>query len=131
MQEGGALSKMIPVFQIFAGGPLGSGRQWCSWIHLDDLVGMALAAVKDPKWEGVYNATAPSPVRMSELCGALGQAMGRPSFFPVPDFALKALLGEGAQVVLEGQRVLPARAQDAGYQFQYPQVNQAVRSVLK
>lgn len=130
-REGGALSKMIPVFQIFAGGPLGSGRQWCSWIHRDDVIGMILSALQDSKWSGIYNATAPNPVRMGELCSELGSVMGRPSFFPVPDFALKTLLGEGARVVLDGQRVLPSRAQDVGYNFKYTQVKDALRNVLK
>lgn len=130
-KNGGALSKMVPVFQIFAGGPLGSGRQWCSWIHRDDLVGMMVSAIEDDTWSGAYNATAPNPVRMGELCSELGKAMGRPSFFPVPDFALKTLLGEGAQVVLDGQRVLPTRAQDAGYKFRYSQVSDALNNVMK
>jgi len=129
-RDGGALSKMIPVFQIFAGGPLGSGRQWCSWIHRDDIVGMILAAMNDTKWSGVYNATAPNPVRMGELCSELGAVMGRPSFFPVPDFALKTLLGEGARVVLDGQRVVPARAQEVGFAFKYTKVQDALRNVL-
>ena len=88
------------------------------------------ACCADDTWSGVYNATAPNPVRMGELCSALGAAMGRPSFFPVPDFALQALLGEGAQVVLQGQRVLPARAQDAGYRFKYATVEPALRDAL-
>ena len=130
-RDGGALAKMIPVFQIFAGGPLGSGRQWCSWIHRDDVIGMILSALEDSKWSGSYNATAPNPVRMGELCSELGSVMGRPSFFPVPDFALKTLLGEGARVVLDGQRVLPSRAQDAGYKFKYSEVKEALRNVLR
>lgn len=129
-REGGALAKMVPVFSLFAGGPLGSGRQWCSWIHRDDVVGMILSAIADGAWSGTYNATAPNPVRMGELCSALGEVMGRPSFFPVPDFALKTLLGEGAQVVLEGQRVVPARAQDAGYKFRYSGVREALKSIV-
>jgi hypothetical protein len=127
---GGALAKMIPVFTIFAGGPLGSGRQWCSWIHRDDVVGMAVAAIGDERWAGTYNAVAPNPVRMGELCSALGSAMGRPSFFPVPDFALQALLGEGAQVVLQGQRVVPARAQAEGFAFKYASVEGALKNIL-
>lgn len=130
-REGGALAKMIPAFAMFAGGPLGSGRQWCSWIHRDDVVGMILASISDAKWSGTYNATAPNPVTMGEFCSALGEVMGRPSFFPVPDFALRTLLGEGAQIVLEGQRVMPAKAQDAGYTFRYGGVREALRSILK
>ncbi|PSC67365.1 epimerase family SDR39U1 chloroplastic-like isoform X2 [Micractinium conductrix] len=130
-KEGGALGRMVPVFSIFAGGPLGSGRQWCSWIHRDDIVGMVLEAIRNDSWQGVYNATAPNPVRMGELCSALGSVMGRPSLVPVPDFALRTLLGEGASVVLEGQRVVPSRAQDAGFKFKYSQVQDALRNVLR
>ena len=129
-REGGALAKMVPVFSMFAGGPLGSGKQWFSWIHRDDVVGMIMAAVEDGSWAGVYNATAPNPVRMGELCSALGEVMGRPSFVPVPDFALKTLLGEGAQVVLEGQRVLPNKAQQGGYTFKFTEVHDALRNLL-
>lgn len=92
---------------------------------------MVTEAIQNDSWKGVYNATAPTPVRMGELCSALGAVMGRPSFFPVPDFALKTLLGEGAQVVLEGQRVLPARAQDAGFRFRYSEIHEALRNVLR
>jgi uncharacterized protein len=92
----------------------GSGRQWMSWIHRDDLVGLIIEAATNPAYSGTYNATAPKPVRMSELCGELGAIMGRPSWLPVPDFALQTLLGEGANVVLEGQCVLPARTRASG-----------------
>lgn len=102
-KEGGALARMLPIFQLFSGGPLGSGSQWCSWVHRDDLVGLILAALEpSSKMDGAYNATAPSPVRMAELCAALGKQLGRPSWLPVPDFALQVLLGEGAMVVLDG-----------------------------
>lgn len=130
-KEGGALGRMVPVFSIFAGGPLGSGKQWCSWIHRDDVTGMILEAISNDSWQGSYNATAPNPVRMGELCSALGSVMGRPSLVPVPDFALRTLLGEGANVVLQGQRVMPTRAQDAGYKFKYSQVGDALRAVLR
>lgn len=130
-KEGGALAKMVPVFSMFAGGPLGSGKQWFSWIHRDDVVGMIMTAIDNSEWNGVYNATAPNPVRMGELCSALGEVMGRPSFVPVPDFALKTLLGEGAQVVLEGQRVLPNKAQASGYNFQYIEVHDALKNLLQ
>ncbi|KAK9806784.1 hypothetical protein WJX72_002731 [[Myrmecia] bisecta] len=129
-REGGALGKMLPVFNIFAGGPLGTGRQWMSWIHRDDLVDLMIEAVRNPSYEGVYNATAPNPVRMSELCATLGSVTGRPSWLPVPDFALQTLLGEGASVVLEGQKVLPKRAQEAGFQFKYNRVSEALRNLI-
>ena len=129
-KEGGALAKMVPVFSMFAGGPLGSGKQWFSWIHRDDVAGMIIQGIEDASWEGAFNATAPKPVRMGELCSALGEVMGRPSFVPVPDFALKTLLGEGAQVVLEGQRVLPNKAQANGYSFRYTDVSDALKNII-
>jgi uncharacterized protein (TIGR01777 family) len=130
-KEGGALAKMVPVFQMFAGGPLGSGKQWFSWIHRDDVVGLIIRGIEDSSWSGVFNCTAPNPVRMGELCSALGEVMGRPSFVPVPDFALKTLLGEGAQVVLEGQRVLPNKAQQSGYTFKYENVGDALANIIR
>ncbi|KAG2487483.1 hypothetical protein HYH03_013904 [Edaphochlamys debaryana] len=127
--EGGALGKMLPVFQIFAGGPLGSGKQWMSWIHRDDLVDLIMQSLSNPAYEGVFNATAPKPVRMSDLCSALGNILGRPSWLPVPEFALMTLLGEGASVVLEGQRVMPTRTQAAGYRFKYSDIGDALRNL--
>lgn len=128
---GGALAKMMPVFQLGAGGPLGKGTQWFSWVHRDDLCAMLVEAVRNPSYEGVYNATAPSPVRMGELCEALGRATGRPNWLPVPSFAVEALLGEGATVVLEGQRVLPARAMEAGFQFKYPDIDGCLEAITE
>ncbi|XP_023155800.1 epimerase family protein SDR39U1 homolog, chloroplastic isoform X1 [Zea mays] len=98
-KDGGALAKMIPLFMMFAGGPLGTGRQWFSWIHLDDLVNLIYESLTNPTYKGVINGTAPNPVRLSELCERLGRIVGRPSWLPVPGFALKAVLGEGASVV--------------------------------
>ncbi|XP_052186434.1 epimerase family protein SDR39U1 homolog, chloroplastic isoform X2 [Diospyros lotus] len=129
-KDGGALAKMIPLFMMFAGGPLGNGRQWFSWIHLDDIVNLIYEALSNPSYEGVINGTAPNPVRLGEMCEHLGSAMGRPSWLPVPDLALKAVLGEGASVVLEGQKVLPVRAKELGFPFQYPYVKDALRAIL-
>lgn len=127
---GGAIAKMLPPFKLFAGGPIGSGKQWFSWIHRDDLVSLILQALTQPSMEGIYNATAPNPVRMAEFCDTLGQVMHRPSWLPVPAFAIEALLGDGAIVVLEGQEVLPKRTQSAGFQYQYPTVKQALEEVV-
>ncbi|OMO75539.1 Sugar nucleotide epimerase YfcH-like protein [Corchorus olitorius] len=129
-KDGGALAKMIPIFMMFAGGPLGSGNQWFSWIHLDDIVNLIYEAISNPSYKGVINGTAPNPVRLSEMCEQLGNVMGRPSWLPVPDFALKAVLGEGATVVLEGQRVVPAKAKELGFPFKYRYVKDALRSIL-
>lgn len=127
---GGALAKMLPPFQLFAGGPIGSGRQWFSWIHREDLVNLILQALNSEEMEGVYNGTAPNPVRMSEFCQTLGQVLNRPSWLPVPDFALELLLGDGAKVVLEGQQVLPKRTLASGFKFQYPNLKQALESIV-
>lgn len=127
---GGAIAKMLPPFKLFAGGPIGSGQQWFSWIHRDDLVSLILQALTQPSMAGTYNATAPNPVRMVEFCNTLGQVMNRPSWLPVPAFAIEALLGDGAIVVLEGQEVLPKRTQETGFQYQYPTVKQALEEVL-
>ncbi|AFY59464.1 TIGR01777 family oxidoreductase [Synechococcus sp. PCC 6312] len=128
---GGALGQMLPTFKLFAGGPIGSGRQWFSWIHQDDLVNIILQALQDEQMEGIYNATAPTPQRMTDFCQTLGQVMGRPSWLPVPDFVLELLLGEAAQVVLEGQQVLPQRLQEVGFRFKFPDAQAALADILK
>ncbi|MDZ7961819.1 MAG: TIGR01777 family oxidoreductase [Aulosira sp. DedQUE10] len=128
---GGALGKMITPFKLFAGGPIGSGRQWFSWIHLDDVVNLILQALTKTEMEGVYNATAPNPVRMAELSQTMGQVMHRPSWLPVPALALEALLGDGAKVVLEGQQVIPKRTVESGFEYQYPNLPVALREILK
>ncbi len=127
---GGAIAKMIPAFKLFAGGPIGTGRQWFSWIHREDLVNLILKALTQPDIEGVLNATAPHPVRMAEFCQIMGQVLNRPSWLPVPSFALQALLGDGAMVVLEGQQVLPKRTLAKGFEYQYPEVKQALEAIL-
>ncbi|BAY15869.1 hypothetical protein NIES21_16900 [Anabaenopsis circularis NIES-21] len=129
--NGGALAKMIPPFQLFAGGPIGSGRQWFSWIHLDDLVNLILQALNKSNMQGVYNATAPNPVRMNDLSQTLGQVLHRPSWLPVPAFAIEALLGDGAIVVLEGQQVLPKRTLESGFAYQYPNLQPALNQILR
>lgn len=128
--DGGALAKMLPPFRMFAGGPIGSGQQWFSWIHIDDLVNLILQALTHSELEGVLNATAPQPVRMVELCQALGETLHRPSWLPVPAIALEMLLGDGAKVVLEGQKVLPKRTESAGFHYKYPTVTQALQNIL-
>jgi uncharacterized protein len=128
--NGGALGKMIPPFKLFAGGPIGSGRQWFSWIHVEDLVNLIVQALTKPEIEGVYNATAPNPVRMADLSQTLGQVMNRPSWLPVPAFAIEALLGDGAVVVLEGQQVLPKRTVETGFEYKYPNLQSALKQIL-
>ena len=128
--KGGALAKMIPPFKLFAGGPIGSGRQWFSWIHIDDLVELIKESLKRSGIVGTFNATAPNPVRMKELCEALGETMNRPSWLPVPDFALEVLLGEGSKVVLEGQQVLPKETLELGFQYQYSTIKSALTNIV-
>ena len=128
--NGGALGKMIPPFKLFAGGPIGSGRQWFSWIHVDDLVSLILQALTKSEIEGVYNATAPNPVRMADLSQTLGQVMNRPSWLPVPAFAIEALLGDGSIVVLEGQQVIPKRTLETGFEYKYSNLQSALTQIL-
>ena len=128
--NGGALGKMITPFKLFAGGPIGSGQQWFSWIHLDDIVSLIIQALTKPTMEGVYNATAPQPVRMNNLSTTMGNVMNRPSWLPVPGFAIEAILGDGAKVVLEGQQVLPKRTLESGFEFQYPNLPSALKQIL-
>ncbi|MEM6838667.1 MAG: TIGR01777 family oxidoreductase [Cyanobacteria bacterium P01_C01_bin.120] len=128
--DGGALERMLTPFRLFAGGPIGSGKQWFSWIHRDDLVMLLMRALTDETMQGVYNATAPNPVRMMQACEALGQALNRPSWLPVPDFVIEALLGDGAIVVLEGQRVLPNRMLAEKFEYQYSTVDKAMKAVV-
>ncbi|MEO0803803.1 MAG: TIGR01777 family oxidoreductase [Cyanobacteria bacterium J06642_2] len=128
--DGGALSKMMGPFQAFIGGPIGSGKQWLSWIHRDDLVGLIVAGISNAQMSGTFNATAPNPQRMEAFCQILGEVMARPSWFPVPSFALEALFGESAEVVLSGQQVLPKNAQTAGYEFKYPTLKSALQQIL-
>ncbi len=127
---GGALAKMLPPFKLFAGGPLGTGKQWFSWVHREDVVDLILYALQNSQVEGVLNATAPNPVRMNELCQTLGEVLQRPSWLPVPGFALEMLLGDGAKLVLEGQKVLPKQTLTSGFQYQYPTLKLALEEIL-
>lgn len=126
--DGGALEKILPIFKTGAGGKIASGKQWFSWIHIDDLVGMYVFALD--QIQGSLNATAPNPVRNEDFTHALAAALHRPAFFPVPSFALKAMLGEGADTLTEGQRVLPARATAAGFAFRFPTVESALAQIV-
>jgi uncharacterized protein (TIGR01777 family) len=127
---GGALAKLLPPFKLGVGGPVAGGRQYVSWVQLDDLVGIALAALGDERYRGAVNGTAPEPVRNAELARALGRALHRPALLPIPAFALKALYGEMAQTVTTGARVVPARALMNGYEFRYSGIDSALRAAL-
>jgi uncharacterized protein (TIGR01777 family) len=127
---GGALAKMLPVFKAGIGGPVAGGRQYVPWVHLDDLVGVMVAALDEARWWGPVNATAPEPVTNRELSKALGRALGRPAITPVPAAALRLLYGEMAEIVTTGQRAVPARALELGYEFSHPRLDEALRTAL-
>ncbi len=129
--DGGALKEMLPPFRLGLGGRLGfSGRQWMPWIHIDDLCAMIQRATLDASVSGVWNCTAPNPVRNRDFTGELGQALHRPAIFPVPGMALKLLFGEFGQHMLDSARVLPEAAVKAGFQFQYPEIGPALRNLV-
>jgi uncharacterized protein (TIGR01777 family) len=129
-KNGGALAKMLPAFRNFVGGRLASGKQWMSWIHLQDLGALFKYAVENPV-RGVLNGTAPNPVTNAEFTEKLAVTLHRPAMFPVPAMALKVIFGEMSEVLVEGQRVLPKAAQAAGFQFQYPELGPALANLLK
>ncbi len=129
-RAGGALAKMLPPFKLGVGGPVAGGRQYISWIHTDDLVGIMLTALEDERWEGPVNATAPTPVSNRDFARALGRALGRPSLLPVPGLALRALYGEMADIVTSGARVVPAKALVLGFEFRHPDLERALRAAL-
>ena len=128
--DGGALAKMLPAFRLGLGGPLGGGRQWLSWIQRDDLVNLILHLLQRPDASGAVNATAQNPVTMRDFAAALGQAVHRPAVFPVPGVALRLLLGEVADLLLTGQRVIPTAAVRLGYGFRYPTLPEALTACL-
>jgi uncharacterized protein (TIGR01777 family) len=127
---GGALAKMLPFFRAGVGGPVAGGKQWIPWIHVDDVVGMITSALDDARWEGAINAVAPEPSRNRDFSKALGRALHRPALLPVPAFGLQLLYGDMAGIVTEGQRVVPKRAEELGYAFRHPELDEALRSAL-
>jgi hypothetical protein len=127
---GGALAKMLVPFKLGVGGPVAGGKQWMPWIHVDDLVGIYLAALDGEDWGGPVNASAPAPVTNRDFSKALGHALHRPAIAPVPGFALKTLYGDMAEIVTTGQRAVPKRALELGYSFQHPDLDEALRSAL-
>ncbi len=129
--EGGALGKMLPVFKIGLGGPIGDGNQWMSWIHRSDLCGLIIKALVDKQFAGVYNAVAPEPVLMKYFSKTLGRCLKRPALLPVPGTILKLLLGDGAKLVLEGQKVISIKLQEKIYKFKYPLLEKAIYACTK
>ena len=128
--DGGALAKMLPFFKAGVGGPIGSGKQYMPWIHLDDLVGIYLAAIDHDRFNGAINASAPEPVTNKQFAKALGHALNRPAVAPVPGFTIKLMYGEMSQIVLKGVRMVPGRAAELGYEFRHPDLDEALRSTL-
>ncbi|MEW6602417.1 MAG: TIGR01777 family oxidoreductase, partial [Nitrospirota bacterium] len=127
--DGGALPQMAFPFKWFVGGPIGSGRQWFSWIHRDDIIGIIKFALENVSLSGPVNLTAPSPVTNREFSKALGKVLDRPSFIAVPGFVVRLALGELGAVLLTGQRVLPEKALKAGYKFKFTNVDEALRAI--
>lgn len=129
--RGGALPLMVLPFRLFAGGPVGGGRQYISWIHLADEVAALRFLIEDDRADGVFNLTAPRPVTNAEFGQAVGRVLHRPSFVPTPAFPLRLALGEMATVVLDGQRVVPGRLAELGFTFRFPDAEAALRDVLR
>jgi uncharacterized protein (TIGR01777 family) len=127
-RDGGVLAKLLPLFRIGLGGPIASGAQWNSWVHLADLIGIYLLAID--KHAGVLNATAPNPVTNAAFTRALAAAVHRPALFPAPEFALKLVFGEGSYILTEGQRVLPQATLAAGYTFRFPEIDAACADLV-
>ena len=128
--HGGALAKMLTPFRLGVGGRVGSGRQWMSWITLDDLVALYLFAIDRAELDGPVNAVAPTPVTNADFTRALGRALGRPAIVPAPAFALRMLLGEFADSLLTGQRAVPARSVELGFTFQFTDLEPALANLL-
>jgi uncharacterized protein (TIGR01777 family) len=127
---GGALSKMMLPFKLGGGGPVAGGRQYMPWIHVDDVVGIYLAAIDNQNWQGAVNATAPEPVTNKTFSKALGRALHRPAVAPIPGAAIRLLYGDMAEIVTKGQRVVPRRTLELGYRFQHPDLDEALRSAV-
>jgi len=131
-KNGGALSKMLPPFKMALGGPIGSGQQWMSWVHMDDLVGAILYTLETPSIQGPINGTAPNPVTNKEFSKTLGAALNRPAIIPMPEFVLKLMMGEMAEeLLLSGQRVVPAKLTSSGFEFKYPHLDDALRDIIQ
>lgn len=129
-RDGGALAKMLPPFKLGAGGPMGDGKQWMSWVHRHDLVRLIQWLLENDQAQGIYNGTAPEPVRNRDFAQVLGKVLNRPAAITTPAIALKFMFGEMATLLLTGQRVLPARALAQGFVFQHPVLEAALRDIV-
>lgn len=131
-KNGGALKQMLPPFKISLGGKIGSGKQYFSWVHIDDVISAFIFLIENKKQTGIYNVTAPNPVSNTEFTKALGRKLKRPTLFPMPEFVVKLLFGEmGETLLLNGQRVVPNKLGKADFKFKYPKINEALGSIVK
>ena len=127
---GGALSKMIPAFKSYVGGPIGSGSQWFPWMHLTDLMAAIVFIAEQPDVSGPLNFCAPNPITHRELADTLGEVLGRPAFLPAPAFMVRTVLGEFGNVLLDSQRAIPDKILNHGFEFQYPDIKSAIQAVV-
>ena len=130
-KNGGAMSKLMPAFKMFVGGPLGDGKQWFPWLHLDDLTAAIVFVLEHQEVSGPLNFCAPQPVRNRELAQALGEVLSRPSFMPAPAFMIRLAMGEFGDVFLGSQRTVPAKLLNHGFSFQYPEIREAIRAIVE
>jgi hypothetical protein len=128
---GGAFPKLVLPFRLFAGGPVGSGKQWYPWIHIDDEVAAIQFLLNHERATGPFNLSAPEPLTNKALAAEIGKVMGKPAFMPAPGFAMQTLFGEMATVLLDGQRAMPQRLLDLGFTFKYPTAEAALRALLQ
>jgi len=128
--DGGAFPKMLLPYRLFAGGKVGSGRQWLSWIHVEDMVRLINFCIENAEVTGAVNATAPHPVTNDQFGRVVGQVAGRPHWMPVPAFMMKLIFGELSVLLLEGQKVLPRKAMEHGFTFRYPELDGALKQLL-
>jgi len=129
-KDGGAMSKMLPAFRSFVGGPLGDGMQWFPWIHMDDLVSALLFLVENDRMQGPVNLCSPNPVQNRDLAKALGNVLNRPSFMPAPTFMIRLVMGELGGALLSSQRAIPQRLLDSRFCFQYPELTAALQQII-
>ncbi|KPZ71728.1 Epimerase family protein [Shewanella sp. P1-14-1] len=130
-KNGGALAKMLPPFKLGLGGPIGKGVHGVSWIHIDDLTALIWHLMSTKSAKGVFNATAPNPISHKQFAHSIGQSLGRPAIIPTPVLALRLAMGEMADLIVEGQFVIPKRTLESGFHYQYPDINPALDSILK
>ncbi|WNF36732.1 TIGR01777 family oxidoreductase [Bacillaceae bacterium IKA-2] len=129
-KDGGALNKMLLPYKFFAGGTLGSGQQWLSWVHIDDAIKMIQFSIENEQINGPINITAPNPERMENFGKTLATVLNKPHWLPAPSLALKLLLGEMSMLILKGQKAIPKKAENSGYHFQYPELDAALKNLL-